>query len=150
MTEAPSQYPAMNPDLPVAPKRRRWKSVLLGVIILLGGLVIGSGGTLIIVHKLVISAIHHPEQVPKRMAKRISRKLDLSREQTAKVQAILIERQKALLAIRREAYPRVEAELRKARDQVAAILEPEKAASWKNRFEQLRTQWMPPPPQEEK
>ncbi|MEW6347631.1 MAG: hypothetical protein AB1646_01090 [Thermodesulfobacteriota bacterium] len=150
MTETLSQCSPTGPDLPVAPKRKRWRSVLFGVIILLGGMVIGSGSTLIVLHKLVISAIHHPEQVPKRIAKRISRKLDLSKEQAAKVQAILIERQKALLAIRREVYPRVEAELRQARDQVAAILEPEKAQSWRNRFEELRAQWMPPPPPEEK
>ncbi len=148
MNELTPQCDPITPGLPAVPCRSRLRALLLGMVILLCGVVIGSGATVIILHRVVIHAIHNPEEVPGRIARQVGKKLKLTREQTAKIKAILTDRQKALLAIRREVYPQVERELQKAKEQVAAILEPEKAKSWNERFDQLKSQWMPAPPAE--
>jgi hypothetical protein len=71
--------------------------------------------------------------------------------QTAtKVGALLTERQKAIQAIRREARPKIGSELERARDEVSALLEPDKAKAFRQRFEDLKRRWMPPIPPESK
>jgi hypothetical protein len=148
MTQSAPLSAPVPPELPAIPKPRKWRTLLLGVVILLCGMLIGSGATVVILHRVVIQAIHNPEQVPARIAKRIGRKLKLTQDQTSRIRAILLDRQKALLAIRREVYPRVDRELQEAKEQVAATLDPAKAKAWNERFEHLRGQWMPPPPAE--
>jgi hypothetical protein len=119
---------------------------LLGIAILIMGALIGSGITVIVVKKMVLHAVSHPEEAPARITKRIQSKLDLSGEQAAKVRSIIAERQKALQAIRREVQPRVEKELNGVREDVAALLEPEKARQWRERFDYLKRLWVPAPP----
>jgi hypothetical protein len=133
-------------ELPIPPRRRPWRSLLLGLIILLCGILIGTGGTVIVLQKVVLYAIHHPEEVPNRVAERMRNKLGLSDEQTKKVKAILAERQRAFLALRRAARPKVEQELERLREEVATILDKNQARKWRKRFDALTRQWMPPPP----
>lgn len=120
--------------------------MLLGIAILVCGAVIGSGLTVVILHRIVIHAIHNPEEFPARITKRIKGKLNLSDAEAAKVQAIIARRQKAIQDIRREVWPRIESELESTREEVAAILNAKQARSWRKRFDYLKGQWMPPPP----
>lgn len=133
-------------ELPALRKPRRWRAVLLGIVILICGALIGSGVTVIVIHKMVLHAIRHPEQTPMRITKRIQSKLRLSDEQAAKVREIITTRQKAIQAIRRDVQPRVEKELDGAKEDVAALLNPEQARQWRERFDYLRKTWIPEPP----
>jgi hypothetical protein len=142
MTESVSQVPISPTGARIVPKKSRWRSFLLGILILIFGIAIGAGGTIVIAKRVILHAIHHPEEAPQRMTDRVSGKLGLSAEQTAKVKAIFTERQKAIQSLRRQIQPQVEDELQKAKEEVAAVLKPDQAKKWQERFDQLRV-WFP-------
>ncbi len=148
MTGTHPDIPSSPLELPVPRKRRPWRSLLLGLIILLCGILIGAGITVITLQKAVLYAIHHPEQVPNRLTERLRGKLHLSDDQAKKIRAILNERQHAFQALRRATRPKVERELDRLREEVAAVLDVNQARKWRQRFDRLRRQWMPPPPPE--
>jgi hypothetical protein len=142
------ETPSSSLELPLPRKRRPWRSFLLGLIILFCGILIGAGITVILLQRVVLYAIHHPEEVPNRLTERLRNKLSLTDEQTKKVKAILTERQKALRELRRVMRPKVERELEHLREDVAAVLDKDQSHKWRKRFDRLRRQWMPPPPPE--
>jgi hypothetical protein len=69
------------------------------------------------------------------------RKLDLSDEQAAKVLAILTKRETALRSIIQEMQPKFEEQLQRAKDEVAAVLNPEQARKWRKRFDRVKARW---------
>ena len=146
---------AQNPDafadvkspLGVPPKKRWWRTVLLGIVILVCGVAIGAGGTIVITRHLILHAIQHPEEAPQRITDRVRSKLGVSDEQAAQIKAILSKRQQAIHALRRQVQPQVEEELYQAREEVAALLKPEQADKWRKRFDRLRI-WFPALPSE--
>jgi hypothetical protein len=140
------EMPSSTSEFPLLRRRRPWRSFLLGLIILFCGMLIGAGITVIILQKVVLYAIHHPEEVPNRLTERLRNKLSLTDEQTKKVKAILIERQKAFVALRRAIRPKMERELEQLREDVAAVLDENQARKWRKRFDRLRRQWMLPQP----
>ncbi len=148
----PSPVIAPSPTGVASPRRRdKWKTVALGLAILLCGILIGAGGTVICVRKILVYAIHHPEEAPARLTARLRKKLHLSDDQAARVKAILSERQEAIQAIRRETQPKVMKEFEQAKEEIAATLTPDQARSWRSLFAQLQRRWIPvlppPPPQ---
>jgi hypothetical protein len=118
--------------------------VALGLVILVCGMLIGAGGTLICVKRIILHAIHHPDEAPARITARMQKRLHLTEEQAQRVKAILTQRHRSIMAIRREAQPKVVQELDKAKQEVAAILPPDQARSWNLRFDELRQKWIPP------
>jgi hypothetical protein len=150
MTGTNPDMPSSTLELPIPRKRRPWRSLMLGLVILFCGILIGAGITVITLHKVVVYAIHHPEQVPNRITERLRNKLSLSDEQAKKVKAVLVERHKAFLALRRVTRPKVDRELERLREEVAAVLDENQARKWRKRFDTIRRQWMPPPPPAEK
>jgi hypothetical protein len=145
MTGSNPDTSSSNLDLPVPRKRRPWRSLLLGLVILFCGILIGAGITVIALHKVVLYAIHHPEQVPSRITERLRGKLGLSDDQAKKIRAILNERQKAFQALRRATRPKMEREIERLKEDVAAVLDENQARKWRKRFDTLRRQWIPPP-----
>jgi len=144
MSETTTGAPAS--QLPPPRRCNRWVSLLLSLLLLVVGGGIGSGLPLLGVVKKAQTAIRHPEQAPARITARLKHTLNLTPEQAQSVEAILRKQQVALQDIRRDAQPRVEAELNKARDEVAAVLNPEQAAHWRELFEAKKANWMPPMP----
>jgi hypothetical protein len=128
------------------PRRRRWVSVLLALVIFFCGLAIGVGGTLVTVVHQMIHQIQHPEEAPPRMAARLGKLLKLAPDQQAQVEEILRARQLALQQIRREAQPRVEKELGLVERQIAAVLDDQQRELWHSTCERLRATWVPPMP----
>ncbi len=143
MNQLNTQSFSHSTDSSLPPKRKRWRAVLLGLIILICGFAMGSGVTVIVVRKMA-HIIHTPGEAPKRITERMRRKLDLTDAQAAKVQAILTEREKALLGIFREIQPRLRKELERTREDVAAVLDSEQAKKWRERFDYLQNKWVPP------
>lgn len=147
MTEEQSPEPEAVAK-PFYPRRRRrtWLMVVLGMVILLSGMVIGGGLTVFWLQKKLLYMIHHPEDAPATIAAHVQSKFDLSDEQAEKIEQILRTRQKVIQAIRREFQPKIMAELEVARDEVAAVMPPEKAREWQTYYDTMREAWVPPPP----
>ncbi len=129
--------------LPVRPPRRRWRTILLAVVLLICGGVIGAGLTLVTVMHRVQYAMHHPEDFPTRAAERLRRSLALSPPQTRAVEAILRRRQAALQEIRRETRPRVEAEIDAIQKEVSAVLTESQVRKWNQWMTDKRKLWLP-------
>ena len=136
-----------NELLPPPPRARRpWLTVLLGLVIFAGGLACGVGGTLWLLRDRALRFIHHPEEMPAVVTARMRSKLGLTDTQAATVQAILERHQHELVAIRAGVLPQVAAHIDAVEREVAAVLNPEQAASWTARVDELRTLWLPKTP----
>ncbi|MEW6355595.1 MAG: hypothetical protein AB1696_04660 [Planctomycetota bacterium] len=146
MTEEQNAKPTPKHKTSYSKRRRTVLMVLLGGVILLSGIVIGSGLTLLWLQHTLLYMVHHPEGAPKTISLHLQRKLNLTDEQTRRVEAILRERQKDTQALRREVQPRVEEQLAKARDEVAAVLTSEQAKKWNAYFDAMQEKWLPPAP----
>lgn len=145
MTEAVTQGPVSPVGLGIASKKKRRRPFLLGLLILICGIAIGTGGTVVVMKHIILNAIQHSERVPQRITDRMRGKLGLTEDQAAKVKAILTERQKKIQALLRQVRPEVDKEFEKAKEEVAAILKPDQAKKWRERFDRLRI-WFPAPP----
>jgi hypothetical protein len=130
--------------LPPSRRRRRWPTVLLALVLFGAGGATGAAVTVwVVVHRLA-ALVAHPEYAPPRVARYLRRQLDLTDAQQAQVTSILNQRQAGLLAIRRDVDPRVQAELRLARDEVAAVLTPAQRPKWFAIFDRAHDRWLPP------
>jgi Spy/CpxP family protein refolding chaperone len=129
------------PDETIARRKpRRWKAVVLGLVILVCGALIGSAATIIHL-KHVFGVVHTPGAAAERITDHMRRQLDLSDEQAAKVRAILTKRETALRGIVHEMQPKLEKQLQLAKEEVAAVLDPEQARRWRTRFNRLEDRW---------
>jgi len=132
---------------PHRPARRRpWTTLILAIVIFVGGFVAGAGVTVIAVVGSLQQAIHHPEKAPRRITRTLRKRLRLTPAQTRKVLAIVTDSQQEFLAIRREMHPRVVAELNQTYGQIAEVLSTPQKARWRRLFAQLRATWLPDPP----
>jgi len=138
LTPGNSHYPAQP-----STQSRLWIRLLLTSVLFVSGVVVGTCGALLFIRQQVHDRIHHPEQMPARVAAYLDRKLDLSDEQTLQVEGIVSERQLAIQAIRREFQPKLEFELQQLADQVSGLLDANQRAVWQERFDALRSQWLP-------
>jgi hypothetical protein len=124
--------------LPKTSGQGAWKWWLAAIVILLGGIVIGSAGTLAVVRRAV--TMHHrrtPEQTAERVVDRMERELALSPEQKDVVRAVVTRRMKALREIREEVVPRVTEQLEAARGEIDAVLDPDQQRKWHAHFRRL-------------
>ena len=130
--------------LPPAPRRRRWVSILLTLVIFLAGLVLGTGLGVVGTLKRIDWLRQHPEQGTARMAAKIGSQLKLTPVQVEQVKGILNKRVAAFEAIRRDVRPRMNAELDLVEKEVAGLLDAQRAERWHTLFAQYRKTWSPP------
>lgn len=135
--------------LPV-PKRKRWLSVVMGVSLLLCGAVLGSSATVYFFFDRLMITIHEPERIPHRIVGRMRWSLGLSDTQAEKIEAIYMDLQRDLVAIRDEALPDIEREVREAREAVTGVLTPEQAAEYNRKFDRLLKAVLPTPQERSK
>jgi hypothetical protein len=128
------------------PKRRWVRTLLLCVVLLLCGMVIGSGLTLHGIWRHVSNVMHNPEEVSKKITTRLTHKLNLTDEQAEQVGAIIEERHRNLNELRLETMPKIHAEFDRVDEEIAAILTPEQQAEWEEMRDRMRHRWLPPPP----
>lgn len=133
--------------LPVVGKpRRRWLTVLLGLLIFGAGFASGAGVTIVVaVHRLQY-AIHHPEEAPTRVAATLKRRFRLDDAQASQVEIIVAKHQVELGAIRNEFQPRVMAQLQEIRDEIGRVLDASQRERWNRMFDDVRDRWLPPAP----
>lgn len=132
--------------LPAPPRRRRWLTVLLIAVLFVTGTISGAGGAAIFIRARVQDAVAHPEIGRARAEGMLVRRLDLDPQQRRQVGRILRERQRAMLAIRREVYPRMMRELEQSNEEIARVLRPDQRAKWNETYQTLRSRWLPQPP----
>jgi hypothetical protein len=143
MSDSIARPPTASPPRP----RRRWLRWLLWLIVFGSGFVVGAGLTLIGVREGLLESIHHPETMPKRVAQRLQRPLELSPEQMRRIEQIVAERQQILLQIRVRVQPEVEAELDVIQREIAKVLDEKQRVKWEQLFQDLRRTWLPAMPQ---
>lgn len=142
---SPHEMP--QPVVSAVPRQRRWwVHLLLSLVIFASGGAVGVGVTLIVLRKGVLYALHHPREMPVKIAAGMRRHLQLSHEQVRQVEQILSQRQQVLQDIRRRVQPEVEAELDRVEQQVAEVLDQQQRERWREHFAQLRGTWLPPLP----
>jgi hypothetical protein len=130
--------------------RRKWLTLLFGILIFAAGLACGAGLTVVtVVHRLQY-AVHHPEGAPARIAARLTYKLGLNDEQHAQVLEILTKGQSELMGIRRQFQPQVMGKLEQIRDEISDVLTEPQREHWTKMFDELRDRWLPPLPAAEK
>lgn len=112
---------------------RAWLTLLIGGVLVLSGMVIGAGGTVL----LVKNRLEQPDQAPshfsRRLAERMTRDLDLTREQKTDIQEIFARHQKELHAVRKSVEQRVTESFNTMQSEVEAILTPQQAKMWRER-----------------
>ena len=136
------------PRLP-RPRHKPWVMAFLALVIFVTGFVAGAGAAAVLLLQQAQFAVHHPRETAERVAKRLTRVLDLDAKQAAEVRRIILERQRALWRIRRYVQPLVMAQLRRVCDDIAAVLNPEQEKKWRKMFARLEERWLPPPPPDE-
>lgn len=146
MSETITRSPASSTGDSTRPRRRRWVSILLSLLLLVSGMVIGSGATLIVAHNIIQHRARHPEELPGRAVARLRRPLNLSDNQAVQIRTILRERLGKLQAMRRQWQPLLETELDGIEKDVAAALSLEQAEIWHRIAREKRHQWLPPLP----
>ncbi|MEI7766604.1 MAG: hypothetical protein WCJ97_04100 [Phycisphaerae bacterium] len=136
--------PIVTPELPVKPpKPKRWRGILLVLVIFVSGMVLGSGLTVIVAVHRIRDRMHHPEKLPQEIAGRLERRLSLSPDQTTQVRAILTARQQHLMAIRQRVQPEVVGELDQAYSEIAAVLNENQRPRWETMYHELKAEWVP-------
>ncbi|MBN1347243.1 MAG: hypothetical protein JXQ73_31420 [Phycisphaerae bacterium] len=131
--------------LPVL-KRRRWPSVLLGVVLLVSGGAIGSGVTVLVIAHKVKEHLHHPERAPAEATAYLRWRFDLTDQQAQSVETVLRKRRQEILKIRRGFQPRLEGQIDLIGEEVGALLNPDQAKEWQAWLAEKRESWLPPLP----
>ena len=127
------------PQLHHMPKPpRTWLTLLMGGLLLISGMVMGAGGTIMFVKHRMEQPDSAPKHFSNRLAQRITRDLDLSDDQTQQVRAILQTHQKKMRSIRMEVNDEVDASFETLKTEVEAILSPEQAQIWNRRIREYR------------
>jgi hypothetical protein len=137
--------PAPPPAPPQAP-RRRWLTALLCTVIFAAGGIVGSGATAVVLVRRAQDAVRHPEELPRRFALRLQRRLDLRPAQTERVEAIFARHQRTLLDARERMLRQAEPELHDLEEDVAAVLDPGQVEPWRRHYRTLRDDWLPRAP----
>ena len=125
-------------------KPRWWLRILLVLVVFVSGMVVGTGLTVIVAVHRIKHRMQHPEEAPQLIAGRLERKLSLNHEQTARIRAILTERQKELMAIRQRVQPEVVGELDKGYEEIGAVLDDKQRPRWAKMYSELKAEWLPP------
>jgi hypothetical protein len=122
------ESPALN--LSKTSKTRRWKLILLGLVILFCGMVIGAGITFHLGNVMMLHAISPGGEMAERVMKRINRDLDLTDEQRPRVTEIVVHRVSELKSIFIDASIRIKEQFMLLHDEVAQVISEEQKTKW--------------------
>jgi Spy/CpxP family protein refolding chaperone len=131
----------------LAKPRRRWlRTVLLGTAIFVCGALVGGGLTFKIIASGYKRSFQEPAVLAEEITHRMKRRLDLTDDQVQQVRRIILEQQMAFQSLRKEFRPRLDNQIEKTRQELAAVLTPEQARKWEKRFAHIQRFWLPPLP----
>jgi hypothetical protein len=134
------------PTTTLPPRPRRWLRFVAAFIIFFAGTIAGAGLTVIVAVHNIRFYVHHPEAVPARITKYLSRRLDLSTDQATTVETLIAKHQHKLQQIRASVHPQVASELSELRAEVSDVLTPDQRDKWDAIYDEALDRWFPPPP----
>lgn len=118
---------------------KRWKSILLLVLVFFAGIAVGVVGTRAVVRHAVQTAIVHPEKVQAIMERNLTRRLRLDNEQQVKLHAILTDTRTQLTDLRKQFQPQAATILHDTDQKISALLTPEQ----QSRYEKIKEKTWP-------
>jgi len=121
-------------------RREVWLSIILGSLILLCGIAIGSSVVILGFREEMTHYGIHPDRSPAIIAARMQRQLELTDEQTKKVQSLLQKRFKAVQATHKEAQKKIDAEHKQLRAEMKKVLTDEQFELWDAHFKRMQEQ----------
>lgn len=120
------------------------KPVLFSILILISGIIIGSGITLMVAIRFDNSSPPpEPEHMSRRMVQRITQELHLSPEQQKQLGPIIKQHMKAMDDIRQEARPKIMEIIKQMNDEVMAILDEGQKQIWKDKSRRMQKPFFP-------
>jgi hypothetical protein len=123
--------------------RRPWITVLLCALIFLGGGVTGASVAVLHVGHRAKEAIEHPDLLPQRIAHRLKGRLELTDDQTRRVEQIVRRRYQRILSARDNLLQNIGPEFDAIEREILPLLAPEQAGRLKERFQSFREECLP-------
>ena len=134
--------------VPHAPHRlRRWPSVVMVLLIFLGGAACGAALATMAAKHMMHHSMGDAHAVLDHITQHLSELLHLTPEQSRQVREILVRRHNALIDIRRDIQPRLEVELTVLDNEIAGVLTEEQRPKWRAHAADMRAHWLPPIPE---
>jgi hypothetical protein len=132
--------------LPTSSRRPLWRTLLLAALIFIAGGITGGATAAIVIARRIQVVIKSPELLPDRLTSRLTRHLDLTEAEQARVHATLVKHQPRLMELRREMQPKVMAELDQIRIDIGAEIDPSRRAKLDATYESFLDNFVPPLP----
>jgi len=125
-------------------RSHRWKLAFFGLVILIAGVVIGTGLTLITVRQRQRHFLVGLEAVNEQMIRGLQHTLELTPSQQTKIEAIITNHIEALRKIREQARPQIAKEMNQLYEEVRNILDERQQIIWDQQILQLQNRlWQP-------
>lgn len=130
-----------SPQIAHLPKPpRAWLTLIVGGVLVLSGMVMGAGGTVLLVNDRLEQPDQAPKQFSRRLADRMTRDLGLTPEQESEIHTIFEKHQTEMHAVRKSVEQRIQDSFTTMRSEVNEILTPEQAKLWDERLREYRKQ----------
>lgn len=116
------------------------KPILFSLLILVSGIIIGVGVTLLTSKRLPTPKTlpPGPEYISNRMVQRIIHELHLDSEQQAQLKPIIQKHMKAIDDIRKEARPQISEEVKQMNEEILSILDQPQKRMWQKNMQQMQ------------
>lgn len=116
---------------------------IFAALIFVGGVGVGSGGVYWFIGHALQDGVVERGKLPERMARKAARDLDLTSADERSLKDIYRRRHELLSATHDESMARLAPELSALDLEITALLGPEKAALWNERWAEKRGRWAP-------
>jgi len=121
---------------PVSPRRQIRLQILAGVVVLLSGVVVGSGGTILLLgDRIMWRPRPHKRRTPAALAEKFRSKYGLNEQQTGKIREILTRGFKQREMIHQQMEQKDRQQRQEFIEQMQQVLTPEQFERWKRDFE---------------
>ena len=125
------------------PNRRRLPGIVLLLGVFLAGMLCGGGLAVLHVMHRIREGMHDPARRTEHVVERMSRQLDLTPEQQARIRSILQAQDKELANIRKESWPKVVARMERTEQEIGELLKPDQRERWRAMIDDLRRHCLP-------
>ena len=110
-----------------------WLTLLMGAVLLVCGVVIGAGGTVLVVKNRMDQPGSAPEQFNRRLTERMTRDLDLTPEQSKQIRAVFDGHRDEMKSIREGVDEQMNVLRESMREEMSVILTPDQLSQWERR-----------------
>ncbi len=119
--------------------RRSWmKTVALGTVVLVSGMVIGSGLTVVGIRRYADEMRRRPDMFSNRILSRMEKDLKLTKDQKSELGKIFKDAREELDEVRGQHRAQAHAFFRDFHDQVARVLTPDQQKKWEETWKRAR------------